>query len=453
MKKLCCIIVTIFWALFYTPSYAEINSKYGSKVNITFNEPYEIQSGDVSWLDISPDGKTIAFANDIKDSGIAETGIFIVPVEGGTANLIYLLKKENAMQSLFIEDVNFMPDGKEIYFSEIETQNGYPLYKLKIINIETKETRVILENASTPKFSRDGRYISFINVDTRAYTDSVKAEHNLVPVIYDTLTKEKRYLSDENLHSSKYCATIVSPDNKWIYFAKGTNEALREGSWQQQLFRIPFNGGDSEQLTFFSGLSGWGYFNTISISSDGKWIIFGYNVQVIVYCVETGKCYYPFTGAIIEKPLEDTALKYGSELHPVWNPDTSSFLYLLGNEGSMAPFNMFDLSVLGTKIYNCTFNPENLLNKTIAEDISTPSVFQTIKNYPNPFNPTTTIEFNLTKPGYANLSVYNLTGQKVCELASGDFGYREAFISLERTRFKRNTSIIRYILYTFGNKG
>ena len=49
-----------------------------------------------------------------------------------------------------------------------------------------------------------------------------------------------------------------------------------------------------------------------------------------------------------------------------------------------------------------------------------PSEYPTITNYPNPFNPSTTIEFNLTKPGFAKLSVYNITGQKICDLATGN---------------------------------
>ena len=65
------------------------------------------------------------------------------------------------------------------------------------------------------------------------------------------------------------------------------------------------------------------------------------------------------------------------------------------------------------------FNP-NAITAVEAESI-TPLTFTLSTAYPNPFNASTTISFTLNKPEKVNLAIYNLAGQKVRELAAGDY--------------------------------
>lgn len=66
-----------------------------------------------------------------------------------------------------------------------------------------------------------------------------------------------------------------------------------------------------------------------------------------------------------------------------------------------------------------TIDGDNELNYTLdnvlANDDNTPQTAKAFKlnNYPNPFNPSTTISFNLTKDEVIALDIYNVKGQKV----------------------------------------
>jgi ligand-binding sensor domain-containing protein len=55
--------------------------------------------------------------------------------------------------------------------------------------------------------------------------------------------------------------------------------------------------------------------------------------------------------------------------------------------------------------------------KTPEKEVQ-PTTFSILGNYPNPFNPGTTIEFTLPAPGRVNLAVYSIAGQKVRTLLS-----------------------------------
>ena len=58
----------------------------------------------------------------------------------------------------------------------------------------------------------------------------------------------------------------------------------------------------------------------------------------------------------------------------------------------------------------------------IAYTRNTPAEYRLKANHPNPFNPVTTIPFELEKPGYTTLDVYDILGHKVSELVNGNMG-------------------------------
>ena len=54
-----------------------------------------------------------------------------------------------------------------------------------------------------------------------------------------------------------------------------------------------------------------------------------------------------------------------------------------------------------------------------VSDINSPSEFGLIKNYPNPFNPNTTINYLLNESGYIKMNVYDISGKLVDQIIDG----------------------------------
>jgi len=85
-----------------------------------------------------------------------------------------------------------------------------------------------------------------------------------------------------------------------------------------------------------------------------------------------------------------------------------------------------------TLMFNLVTNPENMLpqlapdgnycpaNVEIAKNTN-PVSFSILSNYPNPFNPTTTIQFSVSTMTIASLGIYDISGRLVETLVRGDF--------------------------------
>jgi len=65
---------------------------------------------------------------------------------------------------------------------------------------------------------------------------------------------------------------------------------------------------------------------------------------------------------------------------------------------------------------------------TGTEDNLTPDDFALKQNFPNPFNPATTIHYSLVESGHVTLKLFNIKGQEVATLvdesaAAGEYTY------------------------------
>jgi len=85
--------------------------------------------------------------------------------------------------------------------------------------------------------------------------------------------------------------------------------------------------------------------------------------------------------------------------------------YMTGNFYSTATFGSYTLNSSGSSDIFVT----KLNSNTSIEDCTISTQYD-LSNYPNPFNPTTTISYNLTTESNIELSIYNIKGQKIKQL-------------------------------------
>ena len=55
----------------------------------------------------------------------------------------------------------------------------------------------------------------------------------------------------------------------------------------------------------------------------------------------------------------------------------------------------------------------------VIEDIELPHRISYLKSYPNPFNATTTLQYNLLQSSGITIEIYNIVGQRVATLFKG----------------------------------
>ena len=64
-------------------------------------------------------------------------------------------------------------------------------------------------------------------------------------------------------------------------------------------------------------------------------------------------------------------------------------------------------------------NLENVSRFTLKKESSLPTEYALSQNFPNPFNPTTTISYSIPEKSEVKLTIYNLTGKRITDLVQG----------------------------------
>jgi hypothetical protein len=80
---------------------------------------------------------------------------------------------------------------------------------------------------------------------------------------------------------------------------------------------------------------------------------------------------------------------------------------------------------------------------SVKKDNTVPKVFKLAQNYPNPFNPSTKIEFDLNKNGFASLKIYNMLGQEIASLVNDTRAAGHYEVLFDASRFPSGMYIYR----------
>ncbi len=111
-----------------------------------------------------------------------------------------------------------------------------------------------------------------------------------------------------------------------------------------------------------------------------------------------------------------TEIKYQSEYGQGWeDTDRDVLIYdLNGNLASIQSQQYWQSQWQNTRLETYEYDPASDIEVSTQSIITTE--YQLYDNYPNPFNPETTIRFSLPNAGYVNLTVYNILGKSVATL-------------------------------------
>lgn len=273
-------------------------------------------------------------------------------------------------------------------------EGGNPVHTLHTLNIITGEYRDLGITGIYPAWYSSRVFFAYSTWDSRANNDSENPENMFCLALYNTITGMSTFMTDES-EGKVYQKTFTSDDSSIIYLT--VHEADRK------IMKVNINSGEKDELMHINfDCSGF------SLSSDDRWLLTSDGTQIVLIDLEKKRVINLFDYALYDGE-RDTDFP---ATYPYWLPDESGFVYSIHDAAS-------GNQLLMEKSVDMQDFEEDAL---AAADDEPPLSFSTLTAFPNPFNPSTTLQFNLPDAGHAELTVYNAAGQHVRTLICGELG-------------------------------
>jgi hypothetical protein len=358
----------------------------------------------------SPTGECIAFQSSNPFC------LWIVPVEGGVPERVYG-DMYQSVQNYMIPSMNaairgFSQDGSEVFFTDwdpfvyfdhpdnfvtitrngtsFRTESNYRVAKrsLKAVNIHTGAVRIVRPHVANAIFSPDGRY-AFMDLQE---FDFEKDDYDDWSILVNLETGEER---DIDFRCMRGCFT---PDGNTIIV-----------NYDGSLYMAPVTDPDATVLLADCHANSH---SRLTCTSDGNWVVFH---RSILFSETLGadklQACNIMTGEITSLSNIDDLL--GSR-HISISPAGDRYVYEYRNRHPDANKYIYAQVYVADMPFELRYVP-------LAVETETPTALSITGNYPNPFNPTTTISFTLAEPGHTGFVVFNLAGQQVRSLTDAAY--------------------------------
>ncbi len=273
-------------------------------------------------------------------------------------------------------------------------EGGNPVHTLHTLNIITGEYRDLGITGIYPAWYSSRVFFSYSYCGNKEDNDPEYTENMLCLALYNTITGMSTFLTDES-EGKVYQKTFTSDDSSIIYLTVHETE--------RKIMKVNINSGEKDELMqIIFDCSGF------SLSSDNRWLLTSDGTQIVLIDLEKQRVIDLFDCALYDGEC-DTGFPAAC---PYWLPDESGFVYTLHDASS-------GNKLLMEKSVDMKDYEEDVL--AVAED-EPPQPFPALTAFPNPFNPSTTLQFNLPDAGHVELTVYTVSGQHVRTLISGELG-------------------------------